>query len=94
MPSLGKAWPAAPKWLNGLFCKMVANHSEDRYQSANAMVSDRAQTSAPRSGHVRNLNMGGGTGHPVVLALYEEGSFPLWELSVNLQDAGIRKFRP
>ena len=40
VPSLRKACPAAPMWLDAVFRKMVAKKPEDRYQSATALVSD------------------------------------------------------
>jgi len=48
-PSLRKACPTAPGWLDGVFRKMVAKKPEDRYQSVTDLVSDLAQRSAPRS---------------------------------------------
>jgi serine/threonine protein kinase len=47
-PSLRKACPAAPPWLDRIFRKMVAKKPEDRYQSATAMISDLVRRSAPR----------------------------------------------
>jgi serine/threonine protein kinase len=49
-PSLRKACPAAPPWLDAAFAKMVAKKPHDRYQSATQLVADLAQKSAPRSG--------------------------------------------
>jgi hypothetical protein len=49
VPSLRKACPAAPPWLDRIFRKMVAKKPEDRYQSVTALISDLAQRSAPRS---------------------------------------------
>jgi serine/threonine protein kinase len=49
VPSLKKACPAAPPWLDAVFRKMVAKKPEDRYQSVTAVISDLAQRSAPRS---------------------------------------------
>ena len=49
VPSLRKACPAAPPWLDGVFRKMVAKKPEDRYQSATALVSDLERHAAPRS---------------------------------------------
>ncbi len=49
VPSLRKACPTAPPWLDAVFRKMVAKKPEDRYQSVTALVSDLAQRSAPRS---------------------------------------------
>ena len=40
VPSLRKACPAAPQWLDAVFRKMVAKKPEDRYPSATALVSD------------------------------------------------------
>ena len=48
-PSLRKACPTAPAWLDGIFGKMVAKKPEDRYQSATALVSDLERHAAPRS---------------------------------------------
>ncbi len=49
VPSLRKACPAAPPWLDRVFRKMVAKKPQDRYQSMTELVSDLAQRSAPRS---------------------------------------------
>jgi serine/threonine protein kinase len=49
VPSLRKACPAAPPWLDAVFRKMVAKKPEDRYRSAAALVSDLAERSAPRN---------------------------------------------
>jgi serine/threonine protein kinase len=49
VPSLRKACPAAPKWLDAVFRKMVAKKPEDRYQSVTALVSDLERHAAPRS---------------------------------------------
>ena len=49
VPSLRKACPAAPTWLNAVFRKMVAKKPEDRYPSATALVSDLERHVAPRS---------------------------------------------
>ena len=48
VPSLRKACPAAPEWLDRVFRKMVAKKPEDRYQSVTGVISDLAQRSAPR----------------------------------------------
>ncbi len=48
LPSLRKACPDAPAWLDGIFRKMVAKRPEDRYQSVTALISDLAERSAPR----------------------------------------------
>ena len=48
VPSLRKACPAAPPWLDAVFQKMVAKKPEDRYQSVTALISDLEQASAPR----------------------------------------------
>ena len=48
VPSLMKACPAAPPWLDAVFRKMVAKNPEDRYQSVTALISDLAHRSAPR----------------------------------------------
>jgi len=50
LPSLRKACPAAPPWLDAVFQKMVAKRPEDRYQSVTALVSDLTRRSAPRNG--------------------------------------------
>ncbi|MEI8371590.1 MAG: serine/threonine-protein kinase [Planctomycetota bacterium] len=50
VPSLQKACPAAPPWLDALFRKMVAKKPDDRYQSVTALISDLTQRSAPRNG--------------------------------------------
>ena len=47
VPSLRKACPAAPPWLDAVFRKMVAKKPEDRYQSVTDVVSDLARRSAP-----------------------------------------------
>ena len=52
VPSLKKACPAAPPWLDGVFRKMVAKKPDDRYQSVTALVSDLARRSAPRKKQV------------------------------------------
>jgi hypothetical protein len=48
-PSLRKACPSAPPWLDGIFQKMVAKKPEDRYQSATALLSDLERHAAPRN---------------------------------------------
>ena len=47
-PSLRKACPAAPAWLDAVFRKMVAKRPEDRYPSVTALVSDLERHAAPR----------------------------------------------
>ena len=54
VPSLRKACPAAPAWLEQVFRKMVAKKPEDRYPSVTALVSDLERR--PRRG------VGGGVG--------------------------------
>jgi serine/threonine protein kinase len=49
LPSLRKACPAAPAWLEAVYRKMVAKRPEDRYQSATALVSDLQRHAAPRN---------------------------------------------
>jgi serine/threonine protein kinase len=49
VPSLRKACPAAPKWLDAVFRKMVAKKPENRYQSATALISDLERHAAPRN---------------------------------------------
>jgi serine/threonine protein kinase len=49
VPSLRKACPAVPPWLDAIFGKMVAKKPEDRYQSVTALISDLVQRSAPRN---------------------------------------------
>jgi hypothetical protein len=49
VPSLRKACPAAPPWLDFVFRKMVAKKPADRYQSVTALISDLVQRAAPRS---------------------------------------------
>ena len=49
VPSLRKACPAVPPWLDGVFRKMVAKKPEDRYQSVTALISDLERHAAPRS---------------------------------------------
>ena len=75
VPSLRKACPAAPSWLDGIFRKMVAKKPEDRYQSVDcaglrpgaevcasesATALDRGHGAA-RAGH---RGMGGVAGEP------------------------------
>jgi hypothetical protein len=48
-PSLRKACPAVPPWLDGIFRKMVARKPEDRYQSVTALISDLERHAAPRN---------------------------------------------
>jgi serine/threonine protein kinase len=55
VPSLKKACPAVPMWLDGVFRKMVAKKPEDRYQSVTALISDLAGRSAPRRTHWRGI---------------------------------------
>ena len=45
VPSLRKACPAAPEWLDAVFRKMVAKRPEDRYQSVTDVVADLARRS-------------------------------------------------
>jgi serine/threonine protein kinase len=49
VPSLRKACPAAPPWLDAVFRKMVAKKPEDRYRSMTELISDLARRSAPPS---------------------------------------------
>ena len=49
LPSLRKACPAAPAWLERVFRKMVAKQPEDRYPSMAALVSALQRPAAPRS---------------------------------------------
>ena len=55
VPSLKKACPAVPMWLDGVFQKMVAKKSDDRYQSVTALISDLARRTAPRKLHWRGV---------------------------------------
>jgi serine/threonine protein kinase len=48
VPSLRKACPAVPSWLEAVFRKMVAKQPEDRYQSVAALISDLERHAAPR----------------------------------------------
>jgi hypothetical protein len=48
VPSLRKACPAVPPWLDAIFGKMVAKKPEDRYQSVTALISDLERHAAPR----------------------------------------------
>ena len=57
-PSLRRECPSAPKWLDGVFAKMVAKRPEDRYQSVAELVSDLSQRSSPRHGRRRWLAAG------------------------------------
>ena len=42
-------------WLDGVFQKMVAKKSDDRYQSVTALISDLARRTAPRKTHWRGV---------------------------------------
>ncbi len=55
VPSLKKACPAVPMWLDGVFQKMVAKKPDDRYQSVTALISDLARRTAPRKTHWRGV---------------------------------------
>ena len=52
-PSLRKACPAAPPWLDGVLRKMVAKKPGDRYQAVAALVSDLERQADPLSGRRR-----------------------------------------
>ena len=47
VPSLKKACPAVPTWLEGVFRKTVAKNPEDRYRSATELVSDLERRISP-----------------------------------------------
>ena len=55
VPSLKKACPAAPAWLDGVFRKMVAKKPQDRYQSVTELISDLERRTAPRRKHWREV---------------------------------------
>ena len=48
VPSLRKACPAAPQWLDGIFRKTVAKKPADRYRSVTALISDLERHTTPR----------------------------------------------
>jgi serine/threonine protein kinase len=47
VPSLRKACPAAPAWLDGIFRKMIAKRPEDRYPSMTALICDLERRAVP-----------------------------------------------
>ena len=55
VPSLKKACPAVPIWLDGIFRKMVAKKPGDRYQSVTELVSDLERRTAPPRRHWRGV---------------------------------------
>jgi hypothetical protein len=52
-PSLRKACPAAPVWLDQVFQRMIAKRPEDRLQTMAEVVSALEQKSVPRQGRRR-----------------------------------------
>ena len=62
VPSLRKACPAAPPWLDGVFRKMVAKKPEDRYQSVTALVSDLERSCASQLAVALGCCSGGAAG--------------------------------
>ena len=77
VPSLRKACPAVPEWLDRVFRKMVAKKPEDRYQSAAALISDLRSRTAP--GSWRRLWIA------VLLALAAIGAAGVW-LAIRSHD--------